>query len=230
MDNPESNPIENDPLEQPVSPAQEPLAAQPQEVPPPADPVPPPAAKRNPAALFFVAAVVAVMLFMGFHAARRAGAGGPPDSLDPAGKPAPDFTLTSLDGKNVTLSDYRGQAVLLNFWATWCGPCKIEMPWFIELQKEYGPQGLQIVGVAMDDASKEEIQKFVQEMGVNYTVLLGKEAVGQQYGGVDVLPTTFFIDRDGKIVSREFGLQSRSLFVDNIKKSLSQGHAVQAQK
>jgi peroxiredoxin len=229
MDNPESNPIEN-PEEQPASPVQEPLTAQPEEVLQPAAPVPPPAGKRNPAALFFVAAVVAVMLFLGFHAARRAGAGGPPDSLDPAGKPAPDFTLASLDGKNVTLSDYRGQAVLLNFWATWCGPCKIEMPWFIELQKEYGPQGLQIVGVAMDDASKNEIQKFVQEMGVNYTILLGKEAVGQQYGGVDVLPTTFFIDRDGKIVSREFGLQSRSLFVDNIKKSLSQGHAVQAQK
>jgi len=149
---------------------------------------------------------------------------------DVRGVAAPDFELTSLDGKRVKLSDYRGKAVLLNFWATWCGPCKIEMPWFVELQKEYGPQGLQIVGVAMDDASRDEIQKFVKEMGVNYTILLGKEAVGQQYGGVDVLPTTFFIDRDGKIVSREFGLQSRSLFVDNIKKSLSQGHAVQAQK
>jgi hypothetical protein len=82
----------------------------------------------------------------------------------------------------------------------------------------------------MDDASKDEITKFVKEMGVNYTILLGKEAVGQDYGGVNVLPTTFFIDRDGKIVAREFGLQSRSLFVDNIKKALSQGHAVQAQK
>jgi hypothetical protein len=82
----------------------------------------------------------------------------------------------------------------------------------------------------MDDASKDEIAKFVKEMGVNYTILLGKEAVGQEYGGVNVLPTTFFIDRDGKIVAREFGLQSRSLFVDNIKKALSQGHAVQAQK
>jgi len=231
MDNPESNPIENETAElAAISPVQETPAAQSPEVRQAPDPAPPPPAKRNPAALFFVAAVVAVMLFLGFHATRRAGAGGPPDSLDPAGKPAPDFTLASLDGKNMTLSDLRGQAVLLNFWATWCGPCKIEMPWFIELQKEYGPQGLQIVGVAMDDASKEDIQKFVQEMGVNYTILLGKEAVGQEYGGVDVLPTTFFIDRDGKIVSREFGLQSRSLFVDNIKKSLSQGHAVQAQK
>jgi thiol-disulfide isomerase/thioredoxin len=186
--------------------------------------------KRNPAALFFVAAVVAAMLFVGFHAARRAGAGGGSDSLDVTGKPAPDFTLESLDGKNIQLSSYKGQAVLLNFWATWCGPCKIEMPWFVELQKEYGPQGLQIVGVAMDDASKDEIAKFVKEMGVNYTILLGKEAVGQDYGGVNVLPTTFFIDRDGKIVAREFGLQSRSLFVDNIKKALGQGHAVQAQK
>jgi thiol-disulfide isomerase/thioredoxin len=128
------------------------------------------------------------------------------------------------------LSGYKGQAVLLNFWATWCGPCKIEMPWFVELQKEYGPQGLQIVGVAMDDSSKDDIAKFVKEMGVNYPILLGKEAVGEQYGGVNVLPTTFFIDRDGKIVAREFGLQSRSLFVDDIKKSLSQGSAVQAQK
>lgn len=185
--------------------------------------------KRNPAALFFVAAVVAAMLFVGFHAARRSGDSSS-DSLDVAGKPAPDFTLQSLDGKNVQLSSYKGQAVLLNFWATWCGPCKIEMPWFVELQKEYGPQGLQIVGVAMDDASKEDITKFVKEMGVNYTILLGKEAVGQEYGGVNVLPTTFFIDRDGKIVAREFGLQSRSLFVDNIKKALSQGQAVQAQR
>ncbi len=186
--------------------------------------------KRNPAALFFVAAVVAAMLFVGFHAARRVGGDASADSLDVAGKSAPDFTLQSLDGKNIQLSSYKGQAVLLNFWATWCGPCKIEMPWFVELQKEYGPQGLQIVGVAMDDASKEEITKFVKEMGVNYTILLGKESVGQEYGGVNVLPTTFFIDRDGKIVAREFGLQSRGLFVDNIKKALSQGRAVQAQK
>jgi len=169
------------------------------------------------------------MLFAGFHAARRSG-NGTSDSLDVAGKPAPNFTLESLEGKNIQLSGYKGQAVLLNFWATWCGPCKIEMPWFVELQKEYGPQGLQIVGVAMDDASKEDIAKFVKEMGVNYPILIGEDAVGNDYGGVNVLPTTFFIDRDGKIVAREFGLQSRSLFVDNIKKALSQGSAVQAQK
>jgi len=210
MDKPESSSVENDPVEQPASShVEEPVATR------------PPGSKRNPAALFFVATLVAAMLFLGFHAARHAG-GGANDSLDPTGKPAPEFTLETPDGKNVSLSNYRGQAVMLNFWATWCGPCKIEMPWFVELQKEYGPQGLQILGVAMDDSSKEDIQKFAKDMGVNYTILIGREAVGQAYGGVDVLPTTFFIDRDGNIVTREFGLQSRSLFVDNIKKALGQ--------
>jgi thiol-disulfide isomerase/thioredoxin len=104
------------------------------------------------------------------------------------------------------------------------------MPWFVELQKDYGPQGLQIVGVAMDDSDESDIAKFVKDMGVNYPILIGKEAVGEEYGGVNVLPTTFFIDRDGKIVAREFGLQSRSVFVDHIKDALKQGHTVQAQK
>src|SRR6266404_6514128 len=158
--------------------------------------------------LVVVALVVALMLYVGFHMARR--------SAPRIGKStvAPDFSLESLDGKSMRLSDLRGKAVLLNFWATWCGPCKIEMPWFVDLQKQYGPQGLQIVGVAMDDASKEDISKFAKDMGVNYPILLGKEAVGESYGGVGVLPTTFFIDRDGKLVAREFGLQSRSVFVD----------------
>jgi thiol-disulfide isomerase/thioredoxin len=217
MDKPESSLVSNEPQD-PITPTQEESSAPPQEPAPPSEDIPPASPRRNPAALFFVAAIVAALLFVGFHAARRTNNGS--DSLDPTGKPAPDFTLQTLDGKNVTLSSLRGKGVLLNFWATWCGPCKIEMPWFVELQKEYGPQGLQIVGVAMDDSSTQDIQTFVKEMGVNYPVLLGKEAVGQAYGGVDVLPTTFFIDRNGDIVAREFGLQSRSLFVDNIKKAL----------
>jgi len=184
--------------------------------------------KRNPLILFFVAAIVAAMLFAGIRIARHNRASGPAHGL--MGNLAPDFELQTLDGKNLKLSDLRGKAVLLNFWATYCGPCKIEMPWFVELQKEYGPQGFQIVGVAMDDASNEDIAKFAKEMGVNYPILLGTESVGQSYGGVNALPTTFFLDRDGKLIAREFGLQSRSVFVDHIKKALSQGQAVQAQK
>jgi thiol-disulfide isomerase/thioredoxin len=185
--------------------------------------------KRNPLFLVFTVAIAAAMLFTGLHMARKNRAGETVAGQF-EGKAAPDFDLQSLDGKNVKLSDYRGKAVLLNFWATYCGPCKIEMPWFVEMQNQYGPQGLQIVGVAMDDASAQDIAKFAKDMGVNYPILLGKESVGQSYGGVGVLPTTFFIDRNGKLTGREFGLQSRSVFVDNIKKALGQGQAVQAQK
>jgi thiol-disulfide isomerase/thioredoxin len=185
--------------------------------------------KRNPLVLFFVAAIVAAMLFAGIRVARSNRANGSARG-QLVGSLAPDFDLPTLDGKNLKLSDLRGKAVLLNFWATYCGPCKIEMPWFVELQKEYGPQGFQIVGVAMDDASTDEIAKFTRQMGVNYPVLIGKDSVADSYGGVSVLPTTFFVDRNGKLIAREFGLQSRSVFVDHIKKALSQGQAVQAQR
>jgi thiol-disulfide isomerase/thioredoxin len=173
---------------------------------------------RNPLALVVVAIVAAGMLFFGFQMSRRSG---PTHPLGLAhGTDAPDFTLDSLNGNSVRLSDLRGKAVLLNFWATWCSPCKIEMPWFIEFQQQYGPRGLQIVGVAMDDSSKEDIAKFAKEMGVNYPVLLGKEAVGDEYGGVPALPESFFIGRDGKIVDKIVGLKGRSEIEDSIRKAL----------
>ena len=184
--------------------------------------------RRNPLILFFIAAIVAAMLFAGIRIARNNRANGPAKG-QLIGNVAPDFELQTLDGKNLKLSDFRGKAVLLNFWATYCGPCKIEMPWFVELQKEYGPQGFQIVGVANDDASTEDIARFAKEMGINYPILIGKDSVSDSYK-VSVLPTTFFLDRDGKLIAREFGLQSRSVFVDHIKKAMSQGQAVQAHK
>jgi thiol-disulfide isomerase/thioredoxin len=184
-------------------------------------PIPPPASSRsrNPLALVVVAIVVAGMLYFGFHMARRAGPNRRPGVAQSMN--APDFTLQSLDGKSLRLSDLRGKAVLLNFWATWCAPCKIEMPWFVELQKEFGPQGLQIVGVAMDDSSKDDIAKFAKDMGVNYPVLLGKEAVGDAYGGVPALPESFFISRDGKIVDRIIGLKGKADIEDAIRKALT---------
>lgn len=187
---------------------------------PPVTPPQPPVrgGGRNPLALVVVAVIAAGMLYVGFHMARRPGPEAP--AILSKTTPAPDFTLQSLDGKNMKLSDFRGKAVLLNFWATWCGPCKIEMPWFVDFQKEYGPQGLQIVGVAMDDSSKEDIAKFAQDMGVNYPVLLGKEAVGDEYGGVPALPESFFIGRDGKIVDKILGLRGKAEIEDSIKKAL----------
>ena len=179
--------------------------------------------KRDPVILIVVAIVISLMLVFGIQKARynkTSGSLGGQNKLQ--GQLAPDFSLTALDGKTVKLSDFRGKAVLLNFWATWCEPCKIEMPWFVDLQKKYGPQGLQVVGVAMDDASPKDIAEFAQKMSVNYPVLVGKESVGDQYGGIPYLPSTFYISRDGKVVDRVFGLVSRSEIENNIQKALGQ--------
>jgi thiol-disulfide isomerase/thioredoxin len=174
--------------------------------------------------------VVTIMLVFGFHMVRRSSDQAVLAGANLKGNLAPEFTLQSLDGKTVHLADFRGKAVLLNFWATWCEPCKIEMPWFVELQKQYGPEGLQVVGIAMDDASQEDIAKFASNMGVNYPILLGKEAVGDAYGGVQFLPATFYIGRDGKVVDKVFGLKGRGEIEENVKKALAEGQAVQAQR
>ena len=144
------------------------------------------------------------------------------NSGDPAkGSVAPTFELKSIpDGKVVPIASLHGKAVLLNFWATWCGPCKIEMPWLVDLQKKYGPQGLQIVGVAMDDTDDKEIADFAHKMGVNYIVLKGTEKVGDLYGGVDRLPLTYYLDRSGKVVDETVGLAGESVIEDAIKKAL----------
>src|SRR3954463_7417824 len=93
------------------------------------------------------------------------------------------FTMKDVAGKNVTLADFKGKVVLLDFWATWCGPCKVEIPHFIEMQKKYGPQGLQIVGLSMDDDAKP-VREFVQKIGINYPVAVANEDIAQLYGGV----------------------------------------------
>jgi len=194
----------------PEPPATPPVSEIPQVVPAPH--------RRSPLALVVVALVAVAMLYFGLHMARKSA----PDHVAAAGygKPAPDFTLETLDGKSMSLSSLRGKAVLVNFWATWCGPCKIATPWLVELQKQYGEQGLQVVGVAMDDSGKDEISRFAKEMGMNYPVLLGKEAVGDAYGGVPALPESFFVGRDGKIVDRIIGLRDRQDIEDSVKKAL----------
>ena len=181
--------------------------------------------KRDPVILVAVVVVVALMIFFGVHMQHRS-SGKAGESTAKVGGVAPDFTLQTLDGQTVKLSDYRGKAVLLNFWATWCEPCKIEMPWFIDLQKQYGPAGLQIVGVAMDDADTKDIVKFAQDMHVDYPILTGKDAdrekIADAYGGVQFLPESFYLDRDGKILERAFGLKGRGEIEGNIKKALGQ--------
>ena len=140
---------------------------------------------------------------------------------DIRGVAAPDFELTSLDGKRMKLSDFRGKAVLLNFWATWCSPCKVEMPWFVDLQKKYGSDGLVVVGVAMDDTETSKIAKFTSEIGVNYPILLGTDQVSEDYGNVQYLPTSFYIDREGRLVAKGTGLLGREEIEQNIQKALA---------
>ena len=137
-------------------------------------------------------------------------------------KEAPDFALKDADGRTVRLSDYRGKVVLLNFWATWCGPCKIEIPWFMELEQENKDRGFAVLGVAMDEGGWDAIKPFLAELRVNYRTLLGTDMVAQQFGGVEALPTTFVIDREGRIASTHVGLASKSDYENDIKALLAQ--------
>ncbi|MGH9529530.1 MAG: TlpA disulfide reductase family protein [Terriglobales bacterium] len=183
--------------------------------------------KRDPVVIIVVAMVITLMLVFGIRKSRRSSH---PAETTTGMKIAPDFSLQSLDGKTVHLSDFRGKAILLNFWATWCEPCKVEMPWIVDLQKKYASQGLQVVGVAMDDAGPDEIAKFTRQMGVNYPVLVGKDEVADSYGGLPFLPTSFYIGRDGKIVDKVLGIKGRGEIEDDIKKALAQGQDIHAEK
>jgi peroxiredoxin len=144
---------------------------------------------------------------------------------DLRGKRAPEFNLRTVDGKKVSLSDYKGKAVLINFWATWCAPCKIEMPWLVALRSQYAPQGFEILGVNEDDAGtpRAKLAKFGQEQGLNYPLLVGDDAMSRKYGGVEFLPTSYFVGRDGKIVAETAGLVSKSEVEASIKKALAAG-------
>lgn len=117
---------------------------------------------------------------------------------------APDFSLPLVDGQQVRLSSYRGKIVLLDFWATWCVPCREEIPHFVTLQDKYGPSGLQIIGVSMDD-EPEPVRTFYQQFHMNYPVVMGNASIGEQYGGVLGLPIAFVLDRDGRIRHKHIG-------------------------
>ena len=137
-------------------------------------------------------------------------------------KVAPDFELKSLDGRSLKLSDLRGHAVLLNFWATYCAPCRVEMPWLVDLYKQYHDQGLEIIGISMDDdGEQQQILGFVRETKVNYPILLGNHPVGDAYGGTQLLPKTLFIDRDGKISSSIIGMKSKQDLESAVKRLLT---------
>jgi thiol-disulfide isomerase/thioredoxin len=149
------------------------------------------------------------------------------------GKPAPAFSLATPRGDKLSLASFKGKAVQINFWATWCAPCKIETPWLVELEKQYKPQGFEILAVSVDDLDKDDpkllakdiagVAKGAKELHIDYPVLIDGDSIAKPYGDVDVYPTSFFINRSGKIVAASFGLTSKDDLESNIKKALGEG-------
>lgn len=166
--------------------------------------------------------LVVAALVIGVHLADRAtrvshGAGA--SASGKLGGEAPDVTLKDLDGNEVSLTQYKGKVVLVNFWATWCDPCRIEIPWLIEMQEKFGPKGFTVLGIAMDDEGKPVVAPFVasqkfdvggQKLGMNYPILIGSDAAAEKFGGLLGYPTSVLISRDGKQVKRITGLISEA--------------------
>jgi len=132
-------------------------------------------------------------------------------------KPAPQVTFKDLDGKDATLDQYKGKVVLVNFWATWCDPCYIEIPWLIEMQQKYEAKGFTVLGVSMDEEGKSAVAPFLakerfnvngQKLPMNYPIVIGNDDVADKFGGLLGYPTSFLISKDGKIVKKVQGLIS----------------------
>lgn len=156
----------------------------------------------------------------------------PPEVSPLLEKPAPAFTLEDLKGEKISLSSFQGKPLLINFWATWCGPCKIETPWLVELQNEFASQGFQIIGISTegddlkpDDKDgwvhdKNAIAKFVREYHIQYPVLINGDSLVDEYGGLDAMPTSVYVDRSGKVVAVQLGITSKDDMVARIKKAI----------
>jgi peroxiredoxin len=135
-------------------------------------------------------------------------------------KAAPDFKLRDVNGAEVKLTDYKGKVVLLNFWATWCGPCKIEIPWFMEFEQNYKDRDFAVLGVSFDDDGWKSVKPYITQHKINYRIMVGSEEVGQLFGNVDALPTSFMIDRQGRIAASHTGLVDKQDYQNEILKLL----------
>jgi cytochrome c biogenesis protein CcmG/thiol:disulfide interchange protein DsbE len=167
--------------------------------------------------MWVVAGAIAVYLaFASFTESDR-------PSLKPASerRPAPDFALQDTSGATVKLSDYRGKVVLLNFWATWCAPCREEIPWFVDFEREYKDRNFAVLGVSMDARGWDVVKPYTERHQINYPVMLGDAGVNTRYGGADALPVTFMIDRSGRIARTHVGVAGKHTYKQEIQDLLA---------
>jgi thiol-disulfide isomerase/thioredoxin len=141
-------------------------------------------------------------------------------SASVVGRNAPALKLKDLSGQEISLAALKGKVVVVDFWATWCGPCLQEIPGYIEMQKKYGKDGLVIVGISLDKMSPKEVKKFVEARGMNYPVAIGDFDAVDAFGGFEVIPTTFLIGRDGKILHQKSGAMAHEEYEAILKKAL----------
>lgn len=133
---------------------------------------------------------------------------------------APDFTLTDLTGREVKLSDLKGQVVIVDFWATWCGPCRFETPWLVELRDRYHKQGVEVIGISLDDGDVDAVKEFAKEFKISYPLVMGTQRVTEDYGPISAVPTMFIVDRQGLVRVRHEGMMSFADIEEAIKKLL----------
>ena len=130
--------------------------------------------------------------------------------------PAPAWKLKDMEGKTVTSDQFKGKVVVLDFWATWCAPCKTEIPGYVALQKKYGADGLVVVGVSMDTGGTADVRQFIKDFGINYTVVIGDDTIVSAFAPIDGYPTTFIIDRDGLIRNKKLGKRPAADFEKDV--------------
>jgi thiol-disulfide isomerase/thioredoxin len=183
-------------------------------------------------ALILATSIATVLALVGCKSSSSSKGGQSGAAKEASGSgPAPEAlaVIPALDGTNASIDQYKGKVVLVNFWATWCQPCKIEIPWLIEFNEKYGPKGLVILGVAMDDEGKKVVEPFVQKqhfdvngqsLPMNYTILLGSDKITNKFGGLIGLPTSMLYSRDGKKVKTIVGLINHDDLMKALEKQL----------